>query len=87
MDFLARVFGHSPRSANVAKERLQLVLAHDRTNISAETLAALKDEIIAIISRHIEIDRENVEVSFARTDRTQRLVANIPLASSRKPRK
>ena len=49
MDFLARVFGHSPRSANVAKERLQLVLAHDRTNISAETLAALKDEIISVI--------------------------------------
>ncbi|MBI5650981.1 MAG: cell division topological specificity factor MinE [Chloroflexi bacterium] len=87
MDFLARVFGRSPRSANVAKERLQLVLAHDRTNISPETLGVLKDEIINVISRHVEIDRENVEVSFSRTERSQRLVANIPLIGARKARK
>jgi cell division topological specificity factor len=84
MDFLTRMFGHSPRSANVAKERLHLVLAHDRADISPEILEALKDEIVNAISKHIEIDRANVEVSISRTERSQRLVANIPLASSRR---
>jgi cell division topological specificity factor len=84
MDFLARVFGHSTGTANVAKERLQLVLAHDRTDISQETLELLKDEIVNVISKHIEIDRDHVEVSMTRTDRSHRLVANIPLSNARK---
>lgn len=87
MDFINRIFGRSSGSANVAKERLQLVLAHDRTDLSPEILDVLKDEIVNVISKHIEIDRANVEVVISRNERSQRLVANIPLLSSRRERR
>ncbi|MBI5305192.1 MAG: cell division topological specificity factor MinE [Chloroflexi bacterium] len=87
MDFFNRILGRSTGSANAAKERLQLVLAHDRTDLSAETLEVLKDEIVNVISKHIAIDRARVEVSITRSERTQRLVANIPLASARRAQK
>ncbi len=44
------------KSANSAKERLQLVLIHDRTDLTPAQLELLKDDLIATISRHIEID-------------------------------
>jgi cell division topological specificity factor len=87
MDFLSRIFGRSldKDSADVAKQRLQLVLSQDRTNISPETLNILKDEMIAVISRHVEIDRANVQVSITHTQQGERLVANIPVIRARMP--
>ncbi len=87
MDFLNRLFGRSTYSAQIAKERLQLVLAHDRTSISPETLEKLKDEIIAVISKHIEIDRAHVDVKMNRTPHGNRLVADIPIVGARGARK
>jgi cell division topological specificity factor len=80
------MFGQSGDSADVAKQRLQLMLASDRTDISPETLEVLKDEIIAAISKHVAIDRENVQVSVTRTPQGSRLVANIPVVPTRAPR-
>jgi cell division topological specificity factor len=87
MSFMNRILGRSPDSAHIAKERLQLVLAHDRTHISPETLEKLKDEIINVISRHIEIDRANVEVTISRNADGNRLVADIPVLGIRSGRK
>jgi cell division topological specificity factor len=86
MDFLARIFGRSKDSAGIARQRLQLVLAQDRTNISAETLNILKDEIITVISKHVEIDRANVEVTISRSNLGNRLIANIPVLGTRSQR-
>jgi cell division topological specificity factor len=86
MDVLNRLFGRSG-SASTAKHRLQLVLTQDRTNISPETLNLLKDEIIAAISKHIEIDSTHVEVSIAGGAEGHRLTANIPVIGTRKPRR
>ncbi|HUT20774.1 MAG TPA: cell division topological specificity factor MinE [Anaerolineae bacterium] len=69
----------SPSSRDVAKERLQLVLVHDRTQISPALMQILKDEIIAVISKHVPIDREAVDISFTHSRRESRLQANIPL--------
>lgn len=87
MDFFKRLLGKSPDSAQVAKERLQLVLAHDRTSISPDTLEKLKDEIIAVISKHVEIDRANVDVTISRSSHGNRLVADIPVLGLRGLRK
>ncbi len=87
MDFINRLLGRSPDSAHIAKERLHLILANDRTNISAETLNVLKDEIIAVISKHIEIDCANVEVTVSRGPAGSRLVADIPMRSARGARR
>lgn len=84
MNVLKRLFRNPTTSAKVAKERLQLVIAHDRADISTEVLEALKDEIVNVISRHIEIDRANVEVQIAHTDHAYGLIANIPFTSSRR---
>ena len=83
MDVFERIFGRS-NSANTAKKRLQLVLTQDRTNISPETLNLLKDEIVAAISKHVEIDSQNVEVTIANDEEGHHLTANIPVVSTRK---
>jgi cell division topological specificity factor len=70
------------KSANSAKERLQLVLIHDRTDLTPAQLEALKDDLIATISRHIEIDPTAVSINVAQDGREQRLVADIPLKSA-----
>lgn len=67
------------RSAENAKERLQLVLIHDRTNLTPAELTVLKDEILQVISRHIDIDSEAVQIAVEHDGRSQRLVADIPL--------
>ena len=69
------------RSAQNAKERLQLVLIHDRTNLTNDELTALKDEILEVISRHVDIDSEAVQIAVEHDGRSQRLVADIPLRS------
>jgi len=69
------------RSAASAKERLQLVLIHDRTDLTQAELAALKDDLLQAISRHIDIDPDGVRIGLERDGRSQRLVADIPLRS------
>jgi cell division topological specificity factor len=88
-NLIDRLLGRSPASAQTAKERLQFVLIHDRTDISPAVMEAMKDEIIAVISKHVSIDRSAVEINLTQQDRENRLVANIPLlpmASARKRR-
>jgi cell division topological specificity factor len=82
MSFL---FGRK-KSANSAKERLQLVLIHDRTDLSPAQLESLKDDLIATISRHIDIDPSAVRINMAQEGREQRLVADIPLKSATRRR-
>ena len=79
MNIFSRMLGRSDDSANVAKQRLQLMLASDRTDIPPETLEILKDEIITAISKHVTIDREHVEVTVTRDQHRSRLVADIPV--------
>ena len=86
MDIFDRLFGRSNHSASVAKNRLKLVLTQDRTNISPETLNTLKDELVAVISKHVEIDAANVQVSITSEGTGHRLTASIPVIGSRKVR-
>lgn len=75
-----RVSGRK-KSAQSAKERLQLVLIHDRTDLTSTELEELKDDILVAISRHIDIDPEAVQIGVERDGREQRLIADIPLRS------
>ncbi len=76
-----------PTSREAAKQRLQLVLVHDRNQIEPGMLEVIKDEISAVISKHIEIDRAGVQVNFTESERESKLVADIPLSSKRPARK
>lgn len=91
MGFLERLMGgRAPSSRQVAKERLQLVLVQDRIKLSPAMLERMKDELITVISRYVEIDADGVEVTFTQGKRESRLVADIPVVGpvggrSRKP--
>jgi cell division topological specificity factor len=74
-------------SQNIAAERLRVVLTHDRANIAPGMLEILKDEIIAVISKHLDIDTEKVNVNFTEDQHETRLVADIPVYTSRHRRK
>jgi cell division topological specificity factor len=79
MNLLDRILGREPSSARLAKERMKLVLIHDRTDLSPTALASLKDELIEVISRHIEINPDAVRIEMTQEGREQRLIADIPL--------
>jgi len=80
LDFLSRVFGKdNSASKNVAKERLRLVLVHDRANVSPQLLESLKEDLIKVISNYMEIDENALEVNLDSSDNTVALVANIPV--------
>jgi cell division topological specificity factor len=74
------------QSAESAKERLQLVLVHDRTDLTPGQLEALKDDLLKAISRYIDIDPDAVQIGLERDGRSQRLVADIPLRSTSRQR-
>lgn len=75
----------SGTSKNVAKERLKLVLVHDRTNCSPHFLEMIKGDIIKVISDYMEIDEEGLDIKLTKTRRGSNdsnisaLVANIPI--------
>jgi cell division topological specificity factor len=82
MGFLERLFGRrEPSSSRVAKERLRLVLTQDRAGISPVLLDRLKDEIISVISQHIDIDVDGVRVTVSQGNHESSLVADIPLTN------
>ena len=85
-DFIERIFGRNRKSADQAKERLHLVLVHDRTNLTNSALADLKDEIIDVISRHIDIDPDSVNIEMNQEGRQQRLIADIPIKGPKRRR-
>jgi len=85
MSFFERLFGRK-NSADSAKERLQLVLIHDRTDLTPAELDSLKDDLIATISRHVEIDPQAMQIGVEHDGRSQRLVADIPLKSTARRR-
>ncbi len=84
MNFVRRLFGGGDDSASAAKERLQLVLVHDRADIGPGRLEAMKDEMLEVISRYVEIDRQSVSISLTNDRNEQRLVADIPLSPRRR---
>lgn len=80
LDFLNRFFGREISSSkNVAKERLRLVLVHDRANVSPELLTSLKNDLIKVISNYLDIDEKALEVSLDSSDNQVALIANIPV--------
>jgi len=66
-------------SKDVAKERLQLVLIHDRADISPDILEKLRKDLIQTIGKYLDIDDKRIELEIEREDRSVALVANIPL--------
>ncbi|HBV98754.1 MAG: cell division topological specificity factor [Peptococcaceae bacterium BICA1-7] len=86
LDFITRIFGRdSGASKNVAKERLRLVLVHDRSSVSPQILQDLKADLIKVISNYMEIDQDALEVNFENSENQVALIANIPIKNVKRP--
>lgn len=81
--FLDRLSRKQNSSASQAKERLSLVLIHDRTDLSPENLRSMKDRLIEVISDYVKIDTKHTEIEIKNDGREQTLIANIPLMKPR----
>lgn len=79
-EFLDRMLGRSPskKSGSMAKERLQFILVHDRINLPPERMEAMKQEILAVISKYVSVDGDNVDIALQKRERNSLLVAEIP---------
>lgn len=83
---LSRFFSWTSKSSkDLAKERLKLVLVHDRSNVSPQFLEMVKGEIMKVISNYMEVDEDALDIQMTRTKSDQgdrvvpALVANIPI--------
>ena len=84
---LLNFFGKGRRSAPVARDRLQLLLAHERGLGGGEDLAAiLQQEILAVIAKHIPIDRDRVVVKLDRGDQVSTLEIDMEMPETALPR-
>lgn len=85
MDVFKLFSRENSSSKNVAKERLKLVLVHDRTNCSPHFLEMIKGDILNVISDYIEIDEDGLDIKISKTKRSEddsmvpALIANIPI--------
>lgn len=77
-DLVDKLLGRQPASASTAKDRLQLVLAHDRSDLSPELLDQMRREIFEVVAKYVDIDLEEGDVSLETEDRVTALVANLP---------
>ncbi len=85
LEIISRLFGKdSPSSKDIARERLRLVLVHDRTNVSPELLNLLKEDLIKVLQQYMDIDMDSLIVSIENEENSVALVANIPIKSMRR---
>lgn len=84
LEFINRMLGRESASKNIAKERLRLVLVHDRATISPHMLNKLKEDLIQVISNYMEIDESALEVNLNQDEREVALVANIPVVKMKR---
>jgi cell division topological specificity factor len=87
---LSKLFRKTKSSNKLAKERLKLVLIHDRSNVSPHFLEMLKSDIVKVINNYMEIDEDSLDIQLTRVRDGESeclvpaLVANIPIRNVKK---
>ncbi len=80
LEKIAEFFSRTETSSKIAKDRLRLVIVHDRTGISSDTFEKLKEDLIKLLSKYAEIDQEHMDISLEKVDSNNiAIVATIPI--------
>lgn len=82
MSLIDRIFGKRQKSAAIARERLQIILAHERDGRSGgapDYLPALQRELMEVISKYVAVNQEDIKVQLERQDNFEVLEVNIVL--------
>lgn len=92
MGFWDAIFGRRPRrqpsrSATVARQRLVEVLVQDHIDLPPDAMEAIRRDIGRIISKHLEIDADRLQINIRRNEREERLVADVPVRGGRRRRR
>jgi cell division topological specificity factor len=80
MALLSFLFESKPKSAVAAKERLQIIIAHERNDRNApDFLPALRQELIAVISKYTRVSQDDIKISLDRQGNLEVLDVNVVL--------
>ena len=82
LEFFRKLFAPESSGAT-ARERLRLVLLSDHLSLAPDVVESLRADLIAVISKYVEVDEANCDVSFEQQDRAVAVLANIPIVSMR----
>lgn len=85
MSLLSLLFGQKPKTASIAKERLQLIIARERgaSSTGPDFLPALQQELVAVISKYVRVNPEDIKVQLEKQDNYEVLEVNIVLPEQR----
>jgi cell division topological specificity factor len=84
-EFMERLFtGKNPTASSAqVKQRLKFIIAHDRAALTPQQFADMRQEIMAVVSKYVEIDQDSLEIRLESDNRFTALVANLPIKAVR----
>jgi len=92
MSLLSKIFPQKPKPSSIARERLQLVLMHDRSNCSPDLVELIKNDILEVLARYVDLDEMDLDMQVTSepseegTEPVSVLSVDIPIKNSRRRR-
>ncbi len=77
--FLNRVLGTSKGSKDEAKQRLKVLLIHDQVDMTPAQMEQMRDEVVDVIRKYVDIDEDSVQFALNRGDAGVEIVSSVPV--------